>query len=58
MKTQDNIDRLYERRKFAGGFESALIDAYMKADSGNAKRLEDAFKGTMFDLTPRGNVCE
>jgi hypothetical protein len=51
MKTQQHIDALYERRKTAGGFESALIDAYMKADGGNAKLLEDAFKGTRFDLT-------
>ena len=53
MKTQQHIDALYERRKTAGGFESALIDAYMKADGGNAKLLEDAFKGTRFDLTPK-----
>ena len=51
MKTQQHIDALYERRKTAGGFESALIDAYMKADGGNAKILEDAFKDTRFDLT-------
>ena len=53
MKTDEQINALYERRKYAGGFESALIDAYMKADCGNAKRLEEAFKGTMFDLTKR-----
>ena len=53
MKTQQHIDALYERRKTAGGLESALIDAYMKADGGNAKLLEDAFKGSRFDLTPR-----
>ena len=51
MKTQNQINALYERRKTAGGFESALIDAYMKADGGNSKILEDAFKGTRFDLT-------
>lgn len=50
MKTQEAIDRLYERRKTAGGFECALIDAYLKADGGNAKRLEEAFRGTRFDL--------
>jgi len=49
MKTQRHIDALYERRKTAGGFESALIDAYMKADGGNTKLLEDAFRGTRFD---------
>lgn len=55
MKTQKQIDALYDRRKYAGGFESALIDAYLKADGGNAKLLEDAFKGTRFDLTSYGN---
>ena len=53
MKTQEHIDALYERMKRAGGFECALIMAYMKADGGNAKLLEDAFKGTRFDLTPK-----
>jgi hypothetical protein len=53
MKTQRQIDALYERMKTAGGFECALIDAYMKADGGNSKILEEAFKGTRFDLTPR-----
>jgi len=53
MKTQQHIDALYERRKYAGGFECALIDAYLKADGGNARILEDAFKGTRFDLTPK-----
>jgi len=53
MKTQQHIDALYERMKTAGGFEFALIDAYMKADGGNAKILEEAFKGTRFDLTPK-----
>ena len=53
MKTQQHIDALYERRKIAGGFEQALIDAYLKADNGNTRILEDAFKGTRFDLTPK-----
>lgn len=51
MKTQKQIDALYQRRNTAGGFECALIDAYLKADGGNSKILEDAFKGTRFDLT-------
>jgi hypothetical protein len=50
MKKQEQIDALYERMKTAGGFECALIMAYMKADGGNAKRLEAAFRGTQFDL--------
>ena len=53
MKTQQHIDALYERRKTAGGFESALIDAYLRADGGNTRILEEAFKGTRFDLTPK-----
>jgi hypothetical protein len=53
MKTQEHIDALYKRMKVAGGFECALIMAYMKADGGNAKLLEDAFKGTGFDLLPK-----
>jgi hypothetical protein len=51
MKTQEQINALYERRNYAGGFETALIDAYMQADGGNSKILEQAFKGTRFDLT-------
>ena len=53
MKKQEQIDALYERMKTAGGFECALIMAYMKADGGNARLLEDAFKGTRFDLLPK-----
>ena len=53
MKTQQHIDALYERRKTAGSFESALIDAYMNADGGNSRILEEAFKGTRFDLLPK-----
>ena len=53
MKTQQHIDALYERRKTAGGFEQALIDAYLRADGGNTRILEEAFKGTRFDLTPK-----
>ena len=52
MKTQQHIDALYERRK-TGGFEQALIDAYLRADGGNTRILEEAFKGTRFDLTPK-----
>lgn len=58
MKIQENIDRLYERRNYAGSFEASLIDAYMNADSGNAKILEEAFKGTRFDLRPKPKFNE
>lgn len=51
MKTQEQINKLYKRRNYAGSFEAALIDAYLKADQGNAKRLADAFKNSRFDLT-------
>ena len=53
MKTQEQIDQLHERRKTAGGFECALIDAYMQADGANSRILEEAFKGTRFDLSFR-----
>lgn len=53
MKTDEQLNALHERRKYAGGFECALIDAYLKADGGNSKILEEAFKGTRFDLTPK-----
>ena len=53
MKTDEQLNALHERRKYAGGFECALIDAYLKADGGNSKILEEAFKGTRFDLLPK-----
>tara|TARA_R100001463_G_scaffold54424_1_gene105492 strand:+ start:1522 stop:1827 length:306 start_codon:yes stop_codon:yes gene_type:complete len=53
MKTQELLDQLYERRKTAGGFESALIEAYLQADGDNSRILEEAFKGTRFDLSFR-----
>jgi hypothetical protein len=43
--------RLDNRTKNCGSFELALIRAWFKADSNNKKILENAFKGTMFDLT-------
>jgi len=51
MKTQPQLDALNKRINTCGGFESALIDAYMKADGSNSRILEEAFKGTRFDLT-------
>jgi len=51
--TQEQYDSLYERARRGGSFERALIEAYMKADGGNQKRLEEAFEGTMFNLKPR-----
>ena len=45
MKTQQHIDALYERRKTAGGFEQALIDAYMKADGGKCQAIRRGFQG-------------
>ena len=53
MKTQENINRLYERRKTCGSFESSLIDAYLNADGSNSRILEEAFRGTRFDLLPK-----
>ena len=51
--TQEQYDSLHERARRGGSFERALIEAYMKADGGNQKRLEEAFEGTMFNLKPR-----
>ena len=44
-------ERLELRQQNCGGFEYRLIEALYAADSGNKARLEEAFKGTMFDLT-------
>jgi hypothetical protein len=44
-------ERLDNRTKNCGSFELALIRAWFKADSINKKILEEAFKGTNFDLT-------
>ena len=49
-RPQEQYDRLNARLPFAGGFEFALIEAWMKADDGNKTRLENAFEGTMFNL--------
>ena len=49
-RPQAQYDRLNARLPYAGGFESALIEAWMKADDGNKTRLENAFDGTMFNL--------
>jgi hypothetical protein len=46
----DNIERLYERQRYAGSFEFNLIEAYLRADPENKAILEDAFAGTQFDL--------
>ena len=49
-RPQEQYDRLNARLPYAGGFEAALIEAWMKADDGNKTRLENAFDGTMFNL--------
>jgi len=49
-RPQAQYDRLNARLPYAGGFETALIEAWMKADGDNKTRLEDAFDGTMFNL--------
>lgn len=53
MKTDEQLNNLHERRKYAGSFEAALITAYINADGGNSKILEEAFRGTRFDLLPK-----
>ena len=49
-RPQAQYDKLNARLPYAGGFETALIEAWMKADGGNKTRLEDAFDGTTFNL--------
>ena len=44
-------ERLSLRQTPCGSFEAALIEAWFKADMGNKKTLEEAFKNTNFDLT-------
>lgn len=44
-------ERLDNRTKNCGSFELHLIRAWFKADNINKKILEEAFKGTNFDLT-------
>ena len=43
-RPQEQYDRLNARLPFAGGFETALIEAWMKADGINKTRLENAFE--------------
>jgi len=43
-RPQEQYDRLNARLRFAGGFETALIEAWMKADGTNKTRLENAFE--------------
>ena len=50
MIDQKTLDRLRERQKFAGGFETSLIETYLKADGNNKRILEEAFANTNFSL--------
>jgi len=43
-RPQEQYDRLNARLPWAGGFETALIEAWMKADGTNKTRLENAFE--------------
>jgi hypothetical protein len=49
-RAQEQYDKLNARLAFAGGFETALIEAWMKADDSNKTRLEDAFDGSSINL--------
>ncbi len=53
-RPQEQYDRLNARLPYAGGFEAALIEAWMKADGTNKTRLENAFEGTIFNLKIKG----
>ena len=44
-------ERLEQRQKTCGGFMYRLIDTWYHADGNNRCILENAFKGTAFDLT-------
>ena len=44
-------ERLSLRQNNCGSFEKRLIEAWFYADGNNKRILEEAFKGTMFDLT-------
>jgi len=48
--TDQQINRLDERQRMAGGFEYALIEAFRKADGNNQAILIKAFKGTQFEF--------
>ena len=43
MTDQEHIDHLHNELKYAGGFQTALIEAWFKADGGNKRTLEEAF---------------
>ena len=51
QREMTQAERLELRQKNCGTFESCLISAWFVADNINKKILENAFKGTMFDLT-------
>jgi len=53
--TQEHMDNLRQTQKTSGSFDSALIDAWFKASSGNKKQLERAF---MFLSDPKNIVTE
>ena len=48
--TTEQINRLDERQRFAGGFEYSLIETFRKASGNNQALLIKAFKGTQFDF--------
>ena len=50
MMTNEQINRLDERQRMAGGFEYTLIEAFRKASGNNQAILIQAFKGTQFDF--------
>lgn len=43
MTNDEHYDHLRTALSYAGGFHTALIEAYFKADGGNQRRLEEAF---------------
>jgi|TARA_R100000458_G_C8114286_1_gene135807 hypothetical protein len=45
-------EKLELRQQNCGSFEYRLIDTWYAADMVNKRLLEEAFKGTAFDLNP------
>jgi|TARA_R110000822_G_scaffold288624_5_gene409919 hypothetical protein len=43
MTNDEHREHLLDRLQHAGGFESYLINAWLRADEGNARRIEEAF---------------
>lgn len=43
MTDDEHREHILDRLRTAGGFESYLINAWLRADGENARRIEEAF---------------